>query len=716
MPMSLALCLATVLLPLPCPEQPQEEAVAESRPPWAAPELERAVVVRDGHTGEALTFAQLLDVLAAADVVFLGEQHTDETTHRVELGVYEGLAARRAGKVVLAMEMFQRDAQGALDSYLGGGSTEEEFRAAARPWQNYDTAYRPLIELARQRGLPVVASNFPRSLLRRLAMSKGSGLDGLEGEARELAPAELFANRPAYWRRVDNAVRGHIGMMGVDPDDTERLLSTQSLWDNSMGEACANALDDFPGSSVLHVNGGFHSAYWDGTARQLSLRKPDAKVLTVTIVPTSNPGVAFPGAVAVADYVVYAEARATDLNEGTYSVQVQREVEYRLHLPEQARAGRPVPLLIWFADDGLTAEDSMELWRARLGDECALAIVEAPYRETQDDLVEGGRWFWPDSFSSDLGTMEEACEKIWAFLLRYYPIDKARVCIAGEGTGATVVAAVSLSSGRMDARAVAFSPRHYAKIKDIPLPLPEYRGATRQPEKSLRLLLGPDDTSWWEAELAEYKAIGFESEMQSATLDPWLLETERENELRTALGLELLQPAADAPRRHVLAEGPRARLWARLIAADTAGQDGALVAVLEQPPQDGASVGIELAVRAEDFADGAQIPRCPGPFGGTTVIVMQESTPPDVVEAWLAIEAADPLTKKSRFHRVRIAVTNGERTLAFVLAELIAEGRKNVLVMPATFCADGETMRALKRSVRDVEDRMTLRWRPGLGG
>ena len=714
--MNFRLPLSIILFSFPICATPPQEAIADSRPRWAAPELDRAVAVRDGRTGKPLTFTELLDVLATADAVFLGESHTDETTHRVELAVYKGLAARRSGKVVLAMEMFERDVQDALDSYLAGNSSEQQFRAVSHRWPNYGTAYRPLIEFAKERGLPVVASNFPKTLRRRLAMGKERTLDALKGKARAQAPKKLFPNSPAYWRRVDNAIRGHIGVMRVDRSDDKRLYSTQSLWDNSMGEACAIALDKHPGSSVLHVNGGFHSAYWDGTVRQLRLRKPKAKILTVSVLPTSNPGVARPRGAAVADYVVYAEARATGLHDGKYTVYVQREIEYRLHLPKTAREGHAVPLLIWFADDGFTAKDGMALWRSRLGDECAIAVVEAPYRETQEDLIDGGRWFWPDSFASDLGAMEVATEKIWAFLLRHHPIDATRVCIAGEGTGATVVAAVSLSSERMDARAIAFAPRHYAKIKDIPLPLPEFRGDDRQPKKSLSLLLRLNDERWWEGELAEYKAIGFKSEMETATKDPWLLETERENALRTALGLEVSHAAADAPRRHILAESPRARHWARLLAADTAKKDGALVAVLEEPPSDGVSLGIEVEVRPENYANGGRIPRCPGPFGGTTVIVLPKSTPPNVVETWLALEANDPLQKVSRFHRLRIATTDGDRMLPTVLTRLAKKGRKNVLVVPATFCADGEMMRALRKSARRVEDQMTLRWRPGLGG
>ena len=163
-----------------------------------------------------------------------------------------------------------------------------------------------------------------------------------------------------------------------------------------MGEACADALDKYPGYTVLHVNGGFHSAYWDGTVHQLKLRKPNVNVRTVAAVPTANPAVEAVQGEPDADFVAFVEARATDLNEGMYSVYAPQQIKYRLHMPQQASPDHPVPLLIFLTDDGFTASDGLDLWKERLGSEAALAIVEAPYRETQEDFGIGGRWFWPD--------------------------------------------------------------------------------------------------------------------------------------------------------------------------------------------------------------------------------------------------------------------------------------------------------------------------------
>ena len=684
---------------------------------WAAPPLEFATSVRDGRTGERIGFEAFLDRLATADAVFLGETHTDETTHRVELAVYRGMLARN-GDVVLAMEMFERDDQAVLDDYLAGRIDEAAFREKAGIWSNYDTAYRPMIEHAKSIGASVVASNFPTPLRRRIFSEGADFMNALEGDEARLVPAELIPNTPSYWRRVDNAIRGHIGMMGTRDENDQRLTSTQTLWDNSMGESCALALDAHPGSTVVHVNGGFHSAYFDGTVRQFSLRRPSADVLTVAIVPSRNPSVATADGLPVADFVVFASQRSVDYNDGSWSLYTERELEYRLHVPEQATPDARVPLLIWLPQDGLTAEDGMRLWKTRLGEHAAIAVIEPPYRETQEDLMVGGRWFWPDSFAEDISLLGQAIEDVWGFVARYYPVDAERTALAGEGAGATVAATVSLLDGTIGVNGVAFGPRGYRKIRDIPLPLPELDGDLVPPARSLRLFVGEGDEDWWGEELEQYATIDFDATMARADASPWTRERSQDDALRTALGFESID-ALTFDRRAVSVDGESARetYWARLLALKHTQETGSVVPVLTREEVEGSSLTLlDLTMRAADFAEGDALPACPGPFGGTTVVVLAATTPSEDVDAWLELEESDPLTARSRFLRTRIAVgIEGERSLANVLTKLRGERRTNVLVVAGEFCATGDTMRALSRSVESLADSMTLHWMPGLG-
>jgi hypothetical protein len=264
-------------------------------------------------------------------------------------------------------------------------------------------------------------------------------------------------------------------------------------------------------------------------------------------------------------------------------------------------------------------------------------------------------------------------------------------------------------------RAVALAPRRFAKIKDFPLPLPELAGNDRKPEKSLRLFASAGDETWWSSEIDAYRGIGYPSELATANGDPWRSDLERENSVRAALGLEPRVVAADAARRYVLADSPRARAWARRIASRHLCKNGELVAVVSTPPVAGSSSELSTAVHASDFAAGRSLPRCPGAFGGTTIVVLPEGLPAEEVDDWLALEKDDPLATKSRFHRLRIATASGERALPALLSGLLEKGRKNVLIVPAVFCADGASMRTLQHDVREFDDRMTLVWQPGLG-
>jgi uncharacterized iron-regulated protein len=712
-----ALALATITASLPAlAAQPDDTS------PWAAPHIDRATAVFDTRTGDLITFDAMLDELATADAVFLGETHIDETTHRVELAVYEGLLARRDNKVVLAMEMFERDVQPILDQYTAGEIDEPEFLAAARPWGQYRSAYRPMIERARLDNLPVIASNFPRALTRRIAMEGLEVLDTLAPDERAHAPAEIFANTPAYWKRVDNAIRGHIGMMPAHEPGDERLTSTQTLWDNAMGESSALALDAHPGSAVLHVNGAFHSAYRGGTVRQFALRKPNAKVLTLDVTPTRNPAVGGVDADSenpVADFVVFAESRATDENEGKLTVALNRTLDYRLHLPDTATHA-PVPLLIWLSDDGLTSQDGMDLWKDRLGGEAAIAVLEPTYRAQMPDLSEGGRWFWPDSFAQDIFSVVSATDRVWAYLLRYHNIDPARVVIAGEGTGATLAAVIALQGDRMNHTALAFGPKQYAKLKDFPLPLPEYNDRSDL-EVSLTVFGSEQDRSWWTGELSEYREVGSDGSFAVPESNAASRDQRAQATIRDAMGL----PAADqkesiAPAHLVVAaDTPRAWHWSRLFALKHTAQTGQPVALMNadlSTETTDAAPEITPEISPDTIAD--HLPKCPGPFGGTTILVLPENTPAADIEAWLEIETNDPLNAKSRFHRLRIARTGpdaGDRSLTAMLTQLEAKNRKNVLIVPAVFCADAITMQDLERQTRDAADRMTIQWLPGLG-
>ncbi|MHC4548561.1 MAG: ChaN family lipoprotein [Planctomycetota bacterium] len=703
--------------------------------PLAAPALEDSIWVCDQHAGRTVSLGEMLDAVSGHEVVFLGEQHVDETTHRLEWAVYEGLIERTGGRVVLALEMFERDVQPVLDDYLAGKIPEADFVKRARAWSNYRTGYRPLIETAKRHGLPVVASNTPVALRRQIAFGGPEALAKLPAAERALLPAELHDNPDAYWERVARVVRGHMGMVvGQTPD--RRRYSSQSLWDNTMGESCARALERHPGHIVLHVNGGFHSQYRSGTVHQLLVRRPQTRVAVLEAIPTDELHAFDPfGASDRGDYLVFVKARARGLSQGFHAVNVSSELRFRLHLPQAISDAKPAPLLIWLGDDGFRARDGLALWSAAVGERVAIAAVEPPYPLLGQDLTQGGRWFWQETFNEDLGGVLQGLVRLTAYLLRSYPVDRDHVVLAGEGTGATVVAAAALYSRPLAVPSLAIGPRRFAKLRTIPLPDPIERETAPAglPGKWLRLLVHERDEAWWKQEAEDYQKLGLKASVERAPSDGWTRLEFGGDEIREALGLP--PPAAKEKEKGTLLvlthDTPRAWHWARLFAlrakgrvaiATRAGQEEFQGAHPETQwevrPLAFAGEGPEQArFRAEDLADGRGLPLAPGPFGGTTVLVVPREVDAEHHAGWKALQESNAIKKRSRFARLVVVFESDESAgLGAALEQIQARGGRSVLIVPAVFCADAAAMRRLAVEARPYRDTLDLAWLPGLGG
>jgi uncharacterized iron-regulated protein len=238
-------------------------------------------------------FEGMLADLARADVVFVGEQHDDANTHRLELAILEGLM-RRGVSIVVAMEMFERDVQGTLDKYLAGTINEEQFLKDSRAWPRYATDYRPIVEFARAHHLPVIASDVPRHIATDVSKT-GMGVVDALGADRGLAAREFQCQpKGAYYERFVEAMGGHPAAGDPKGSDVQqkndRFYLAQCLKDETMGESIAQAFDkNAPQrATVVHFNGAFHSDYAEGTAAAARRRMPGRRIAVVSILPVED--------------------------------------------------------------------------------------------------------------------------------------------------------------------------------------------------------------------------------------------------------------------------------------------------------------------------------------------------------------------------------------------------------------------------------------------
>ncbi len=265
-------------------------------------------------TRSDVTMPQMLDRLSRADVVFFGEQHDDPETHRAEAEMLEAIG-RLGRPVVLSLEMFERDVQPVLDDYLAGRIGESEFLARSRPWPNYSTGYRPLVELARARHWPVIAANVPRPLASAVARKGIVALDTLTPVEHLTAARKIVCPADDYYARFMDEMHAHSTGSGgaAEPGDSlptamaERFYVAQCVKDETMAESIVMAKGKAPRDAIIvHFDGAFHSDYAQGTVARVKRREPSWDVVVISAVPVADPLVApIAPESGVADFVIF---------------------------------------------------------------------------------------------------------------------------------------------------------------------------------------------------------------------------------------------------------------------------------------------------------------------------------------------------------------------------------------------------------------------------
>ncbi|QKG54587.1 ChaN family lipoprotein [Hymenobacter sp. BRD67] len=252
--------------------------------------------------GQVADYDQMVAQLAQADVVLFGEQHNDPIAHWLELQLAKDLAkAKGAGKLVLGLEMFERDVQPLVTQYAAGTLSDSAFERQSRPWPNYATDYRPLLQFAQGEHIPVIGTNAPRPFAHAVAQSSLKALDKLLVIDRTLlAPLPLQVNYelPGY--------KNMAAMFGGDSKahggGAANIIQAQALKDATMAYFIQRSLA--PGQTMLHLNGSYHSDHHDGIVAYLRQYAPELRIKTLSVVTQSQLQQLDKGNIAVGDYIV----------------------------------------------------------------------------------------------------------------------------------------------------------------------------------------------------------------------------------------------------------------------------------------------------------------------------------------------------------------------------------------------------------------------------
>lgn len=224
----------------------------------------------------------ILPQLKTAKVIYVGEQHDQFAHHINQLSVIRYL--HEAGlKVAVGLEMFQQPYQQALDDYLADNLSEAEFLKQSQyfsKWRYDYNLYKPIIDYAKQKQLPLIALNIEGDISRQVGRE---GMPTLDDKARAQLP-EALDFEPLQYRedlKAIFAMHQNASIPGMKTGAQhghsvkprfENFHQAQVLWDESMAEAAHEFLQQHPQHRLVILAGNGHVRYGYGIPERLKRR------------------------------------------------------------------------------------------------------------------------------------------------------------------------------------------------------------------------------------------------------------------------------------------------------------------------------------------------------------------------------------------------------------------------------------------------------------
>jgi aminopeptidase N len=225
-------------------------------------------------------------------IVYVGESHTRYAHHNVQLQVIRDLY-RKDPRIAVGMEMFQRPFQKVVDDFISGTIDEREFLKKSeyfKRWSFDYNLYKPILDFARARKIPVVALNIRKEITDKVSKS---GMDSLTADARKDIPVQMDFSDDDYRHRLRQVFDQHQEM---GERNFDFFYQAQLLWDETMAQSIDEYLQMNPDRRMVVIAGLGHLMYGSGIPKRVLRRHEYTSAMVL------NDADAEEG---IADYVVF---------------------------------------------------------------------------------------------------------------------------------------------------------------------------------------------------------------------------------------------------------------------------------------------------------------------------------------------------------------------------------------------------------------------------
>lgn len=190
----------------------------------------------------AVSFEELLEDIETSQVIYVGENHTSQESHKIQLEVIQALF-QKFPNLAVGMEMFDHSYQDVLDQWSAGKLDQRDFLRKVHWYANwrYDFAlYKDILDFIKDNRLRLVGLNIPNHIPPKI---REGGIESLRNDEKKHLPQQIDLSNTGhrdYVQKVFEAHRHHFS----GEVDFEDFYAAQSVWEDAMAEAIAENLNN----------------------------------------------------------------------------------------------------------------------------------------------------------------------------------------------------------------------------------------------------------------------------------------------------------------------------------------------------------------------------------------------------------------------------------------------------------------------------------------
>ncbi len=241
---------------------------------------------------QPLSATDLAAELKNTDVIFMGEFHSHQGAHKLQLDLLQALYQQNPS-IILSMEQFTRDAQPIVDGYLAGEYGENTLIEDGDAWDHYKGSYRVIVEFAREKKIPIVAANAPAMFVRCVGKKGVEVLKTIPEEKQSWSARKLDLANEHYKAKFMSFIKESGSSHGQTSEVAKKMMNNtyaaQLLRDTTMAESINKAIKESPGYQIIHLNGAFHSDGHLGTTAVFETMNPGLTTSVMSPVMVENP-------------------------------------------------------------------------------------------------------------------------------------------------------------------------------------------------------------------------------------------------------------------------------------------------------------------------------------------------------------------------------------------------------------------------------------------